>query len=214
MQNLKVIAINAAAPEPHLIQACADGLKAGGVAVYPTDTFYGIGGNALDRHVVERIYKIKQRRRGKPLILLISRLAAFFALTADRPPYAERLARACWPGPLTLVLPASRGLPAFARSAEKTVALRIPASPLMRQLIDACGFPLTGSSANLSGGASPASAADLDRRILGQVDLLIDGGDTGARQGSTLVDCSGGRPVILRPGGFPDARVYEAAGAE
>jgi L-threonylcarbamoyladenylate synthase len=180
------------------------------MAVYPTDTFYSLGGNALNRRIVERIYEIKQRPREKPIILLISRLGQFRALTAERSEAAEGLARSCWPGPLTLILPASEDLPGFLRGRAGTVALRIPSSPLIRQLIDACGCPLTGTSANISGRPSPSSVKALDRRVLDQIDLLIDGGDTTARQGSTIVDCTGNRPVLLRSGAFPETRLRGA----
>ena len=205
---MKVVHISRKSPDRRLLLSCAGLLKEGRVAVYPTDTYYGIGGNALDRHVSDRVYEIKQRSREKPLILLISRMAQFHELTADRSAAAERLARTCWPGPLTLILPASEEIPGFVRGSAGTVALRIPSSPLIQQLIDACGFPLTGTSANIAGRPSPSTVKELDPCVREHIDLLIDGGDTDARQGSTIVDCTGNRPVLLRPGAFPETRLH------
>ena len=200
---MKIITINRDAPEISRLQECARALQDNSMAAYPTDTFYGLGGNPFARELVEKIYRVKRRSREKPLILLLGNMHQFESFTKDSPAFADRLTRVFWPGPLTLVLKASEAVPGFLQGEGETIAVRIPGCPVILELVKMCGFPLTGSSANLSGHPSPDSVQAIAPEILKQMDLVIDAGKTGTSCGSTIVDCTGDHPVVLREGVVP-----------
>ncbi|MDD8024919.1 MAG: L-threonylcarbamoyladenylate synthase [Acidobacteriota bacterium] len=171
-----------------------------GIAVYPTDTFYGLGGNAFSAAAVDRIYELKERFRDRPLPIVVSGLEMAAAVAAVLPEAFRRLAAVFWPGPLSLVVPARPVLPAAMLGPGGTVAMRVPALPWLRGLLDRTGFPLTSTSANRSGASEIDAAAEARRLFEGRVDLMIDGGKTPGGAVSTIVDLSGPEPLLLRPG--------------
>jgi L-threonylcarbamoyladenylate synthase len=196
---------------PRGLRAAAALLRAGELVAFPTETVYGLGADARNDRAVAAIFAAKGRPAFNPLIVHVADLAAAEAL-ADFDPAARALAAAFWPGPLTLVLPrrpdadlaerATAGLP--------TVALRAPAHPLARRLLDAFGGPLAAPSANPSGRVSPTTRAHVVEGLGGRIAAVLDGGACAVGLESTILGFEAGAPVLLRPGGLP-AETIEAA---
>jgi L-threonylcarbamoyladenylate synthase len=194
------------------VAAAASVLASGGLVAFPTETVYGLGADATDGEAVARLYAAKGRPRFNPLIAHVADFAAARALAmfdAD----AEKLARAFWPGPLTLVLPKAPGCPVsqLATAGLDTVAVRVPDHPVARDILLAFGKPVVAPSANRSGHVSPTTAAHVAADLGGRVDLIVDGGPTSVGVESTIVACLGA-PALLRPGGLPRADIERLLG--
>lgn len=174
-------------------------LKEGGIVAFPTETVYGLGANALDTKAVRKIFEAKGRPSDNPLIVHVHSIRSARQL-AHVTPRAKLLMKKFWPGPLTLVLKKKTGIPGVVTSGLSTVAIRMPSHTIALRLIRMAGVPVAAPSANRAGRPSPTRAEhvlhDLDRRI----DLILDGGPTHVGLESTVVDMTGHRPVILRPG--------------
>jgi L-threonylcarbamoyladenylate synthase len=175
-------------------------LRAGQVVALPTETVYGLAANALDQAAVRRIFEIKGRPSNNPIIVHVASGEMARACVADWPPAAERLARAFWPGPLTLVLPRAAKIPAVVTAGGGTVGIRWPGHPFIRAVIQECGFPLAAPSANLSNQISPTSAAHVQAQLDGRIPLIVDGGQSQVGIESTVLDLTVSPPRILRPG--------------
>lgn len=175
-------------------------LRAGELVALPTETVYGLAANALNPRAVERIFEIKGRPAHNPLIVHVASLAMAQACVARWPPIAARLARAFWPGPLTLVLPRAPELPAVVSAGGPTVGVRWPSHPFIQALIRACGFPLAAPSANPSNRLSPTLADHVRRHLGAQIPLIVDGGPCQVGIESTVLDISAHPPRLLRPG--------------
>lgn len=186
------------AAQPDAIEQALRILRAGGLAAFPTDTVYGVGALAFDGPAVESIYAAKDRPVEKAIPILIADADDLDKVAVDVPPMARILAARFWPGPLTLVVPKQPTLPE-AVSATATVAVRIPDHPVARALLRAAG-PMAVTSANLSGQPSPVDAGEVMRQLNGRIPLVLDGGATPGGVPSTLVDCLGAEPVLLREG--------------
>lgn len=197
--------------DPALAEAVAL-LRAGRLVAFPTETVYGLGADGLNPEAVARIYAAKGRPATNPVILHVADAAAARNLVSRWPAEAQALADRFWPGPLTLVLPASGAVPAIVRANGPTVALRCPAHPVALALIRAAGRPLAAPSANRSQHLSPTRAAHVASSLGGAVDLILDGGPTTAGLESTILDLSGDRPRILRPGPIPPADLAALVG--
>jgi L-threonylcarbamoyladenylate synthase len=193
------------ASQPTAIEKALRILRAGGLAAFPTDTVYGLGALACDGVAVESIYAAKQRPVEKAIPVLIADLADLDQVAVDIPDMARTLAARFWPGPLTLVVPKQSTLPA-AISASDTLAVRIPDHPAARALLRATG-PMAVTSANISGQPSPIDADEVLRQLNGRIQLVLDGGPTPGGIPSTLVDCLGAEPVILREGPLMQAQI-------
>lgn len=179
-------------------------LRGGDLVAFPTETVYGLGGNARDDRAVARIFDAKGRPRFNPLIVHLPDVAAAARL-ARLDGVAARLAAAFWPGPLTLVLPLrdGSGLSPLVTAGLDTVALRVPAHPLAQALLRASGLPLAAPSANPSGRVSPTSATHVLDGLDGRIAAVIDGGPCAVGVESTILAVDAvGRPVLLRPGGL------------
>lgn len=185
-------------------------IRAGRLVAFPTETVYGLGGDATDDTAVARIFQAKGRPRFNPLIVHLPDLAAA-RLIADFDDRAEALAAAFWPGPLTLVLPLRDGAPVspLVTAGLPTVAIRIPAHPLARALLSAVGRPVAAPSANPSGRVSPTRAAHVLDGLSGRIAAVLDGGASAVGVESTILGLDG-PPRLLRPGGIP-AEALEAA---
>ena len=186
------------ARDPQAIPRALEILRAGGLVAFPTDTVYGLGALAFNGKAVESIYAAKDRPVEKAIPILIGDMDDLDKIAVDVPVMARRLALRFWPGPVTLILPKVRTLPE-AVSATDTVAVRIPDHPVARALLRRIG-PLAVTSANLAGQVSPTNAEELIRQLNGRIPLILDGGETPGGIPSTLVDCLGAQPVILREG--------------
>lgn len=199
------------ADDPAITEA-ADILLAGGLVAFPTETVYGLGADGLNPEAVARIYAAKGRPATNPVILHVDCIASAKALVNQWPDTAQRLADRFWPGPLTLVLPASDIVPAIVRANGPSVALRCPAHRVALALIRAVGRPLAAPSANRSQHLSPTRAEHVASSLGEAVDLILDGGATEAGLESTILDLSGDRPRILRPGPIAPAEIAAIVG--
>jgi L-threonylcarbamoyladenylate synthase len=189
---------------PGLARAAAI-LRAGGLVAFPTETVYGLGADATSDRAVAAIFAAKGRPSFNPLILHVPDLAAAQALV-DLTPAGLALARAFWPGPLTLVAPLRAGAQAssLARAGLPTLAVRVPAHSVAQALLRATGLPVAAPSANPSGRISPTTAAHVLAGLAGRIDAVIDGGPCAVGLESTIVGLSPA-PVLLRAGGIPAA---------
>lgn len=175
-------------------------LREGGLVAFPTETVYGLGGNALDEHASEKIYAAKGRPSDNPLIAHISCMEELPALVREIPEAGRRLAEAYWPGPLTMIFRKRDEVPYETTGGLETVAVRMPSDPVASRLIRLAGVPVAAPSANTSGRPSPTRAEHVIEDLNGKIDMIIDGGQVGIGVESTIVDVSGETPVLLRPG--------------
>jgi L-threonylcarbamoyladenylate synthase len=180
------------------IQTALKILQGGGIVAFPTDTVYGLGSLVFDNAAIESIYTAKNRPIEKAIPILIGDLGDLDQVADNIPSMALCFAARFWPGPLTCVVPKKLILPP-AVSATQTVAVRIPDHPDARALLRAAG-PMAVTSANISGGASPSTAQEVYDQLKGRIPLILDGGKTQGGIPSTLVDCTGDNPIILREG--------------
>lgn len=177
-------------------------LRNGGLVGFPTETVYGLGGNALDGEAAKKIYAAKGRPSDNPLIVHVADKAQAKTIVAGMTPLEERLIDAFWPGPLTLVMPKKPCIPSETSGGLPTVAVRCPVHPAMQALIRAAGVPIAGPSANISGKPSPTTAADVYHDLGGRIDAIIDGGPCDIGLESTIISCADGKITIYRPGGI------------
>jgi len=182
------------------VQRAADLLRHGAVVALPTETVYGLAANALDESAVSKIFQIKGRPAHNPLIVHVASRAMAAACVTSFPEMAEKLSRAFWPGPLTLVLPRAHLIPTNVTAGGGTVAIRWPAHPFIQAVIRECDFPLAAPSANLSNRISPTNAGHVRAQLDGKIPLIVDGGQSQVGIESTVLDLSAKPPVILRPG--------------
>jgi L-threonylcarbamoyladenylate synthase len=197
---MRVLAVDARAPEPDIIAEAVRVLRGGGLVAFPTETVYGLGARALDANAIERIFVAKGRPRSHPLIAHVEGEAQARTLALAWNERASALARAFWPGPLTLVVPRAAIVPDAVTGGGDSVAVRAPAHPVARALLAALGEPIVAPSANRFQGLSPTRAAHVVSS-LGDADVLVlDGGACSEGIESTVVDVRGARPSILRRG--------------
>jgi L-threonylcarbamoyladenylate synthase len=175
-------------------------LRAGQVVALPTETVYGLAANALDANAVARVFEIKGRPANNPIIGHVADLAMARRCVSLWPVLADLLARAFWPGPLTLVLPRAPEIPDILTAGGPTVAIRWPRHPFIQEVIQRCGFPLAAPSANLSNRVSPTTAGHVAGQLGHKITLIIDGGPSQVGIESTVVDLSSTQPRVLRPG--------------
>ncbi len=192
-----VVRVDAQCPDPEAIARGAQILKAGGLVVFPTETVYGLGANALDAGAVAKIFAAKGRSARNPIIVHVANLDDAKKLVSAWPDSAQKLAEAFWPGPLTLVLPKHADVPDLVTAGGPTVALRMPAHAVALALLRACGLPLAAPSANRSTELSPTCAEHVR---LDLANLLLDAGPTTGGLESTVLDLTCTPPRLLRPG--------------
>ncbi len=196
----KIFRIDSAQIRRHQIREAAAILRSGGVVIYPTETFYALGAVPVISKAVERIYEIKGRDTAKALPLIASDLQAVFGAAAQWPDPADRLARIFWPGPLSLIIPASTSLSSALHAATGKIAVRVSSHPVARLLARACGGLIVSTSANMAGGKAPRSPGGIDAGLLAAVDALLDGGNLPGGFPSTIVDVSVYPAVVTRGG--------------
>lgn len=190
-------------PDPRVLLRAAGIIRQGGIVAYPTETYYGLGADPFSGAAMERLFEAKGRPADRSVILLLSHAGQAFDVadpTKGMKVWLDKLARAFWPGPLTVVLPARRGRAVPALAGAGSVAVRISSCPAAWQLVRAIGGPITSTSANLSGAEPAASAQAIDAALIARIDLILDAGPAPGGLPSTLLDLTGGRPAILREG--------------
>ena len=210
---MRVIQVNARAPERALIREAATVLRAGGLVAMPTETVYGLAANALDERAVDRIYEAKGRPAINPVIVHVANAAEARKLAAHWPDAAERLANTYWPGPLTLVVKKNPMIPGIVTAGGDTVGLRVPGHHVAIALIEAAGVPVAAPSANRSNQVSPTTAQHVIEGLGDRVDVVLDAGPTTIGIESTVVDVTGDRPRILRPGMITRNAIARVAGS-
>jgi L-threonylcarbamoyladenylate synthase len=177
-------------------------LKAGELVAIPTETVYGLAGNALNSAAVAKIFEAKNRPHFDPLIIHVNGLEAVGKYAADIPDQAFELASRFWPGPLTLVLPKKENVPDLTSAGLDTIGIRCPDHPLTRQLLRELPFPLAAPSANPFGYVSPTTAQHVDQQLGSRVSYILDGGSCDIGIESTIVGFEDSHPVIYRFGGL------------
>ena len=183
-----------------LIKEAGDVIRAGGLVAFPTETVYGLGGDALNPMSSEKIYRAKGRPSDNPLIVHIADMDALDAIVQEIPESAVKLAKRFWPGPLTMIMRKSDLVPYETTGGLDTVAVRMPVNRIAQELIRASGGYVAAPSANLSGRPSPTLAKYVVQDMDGRIDMIIDGGDVEIGLESTIVDLTVGEPTVLRPG--------------
>lgn len=176
-------------------------IRGGGLVGFPTETVYGLGGNALDPEAAKKIYAAKGRPSDNPLIVHVTGAAEAEELVRDVTPLERRLMEDFWPGPLTIVFPKKDIIPEETSGGLPTVALRCPSHPAAQALLRAAGVPIAAPSANVSGRPSPTRADDVLADLSGKIEAVIDGGPCQIGLESTIISCRTGEITIYRPGG-------------
>jgi L-threonylcarbamoyladenylate synthase len=197
--------------DPEAIAEAAQCIRAGALVGFPTETVYGLGADASNDAAVALIFAAKGRPPEHPLIVHVASAAQVADYASDVPEFAARLIAAFWPGPLTLILPRRAGVAAAAAGGQNSIGLRCPAHPVALALLQACGTGLAGPSANRFGRVSPTTALHVQEE-LGEDLLVLDGGPCAVGIESTIVDCTRGQPVLLRPGLLTRAQLEAACG--
>ena len=206
------IKIDAEKPDEKILADAGAVIRAGGLVAFPTETVYGLGGNALDPKASEKIYAAKGRPSDNPLIVHIAEIKDLYRIAEEVPEKALRLAEACWPGPLTMILKKKDIVPLQTTGGLDTVAVRMPSNRIAALFIKAAGGFVAAPSANLSGRPSPTKAAHVREDLGGRIDMILDGGESVIGLESTIVDCTEDPFVILRPGYIDEKRLKEILG--
>lgn len=207
-----ILRINPAAVDQAIIAGIASILRGNGTMAYPTETFYGLGAAAFSAKAVSRIFRLKKRDPLNPLPVVASDLDMVAGITLVPPPAFWALAEEFWPGPLTLVLKASPGLPAHLAGPGGSIGVRIPPLPWLRKLLFELSQPLTATSANISGEKEISEPAEVTAVFRGKVNLIVDGGTTPGGKPSTVLDLTGPEPRFIREGAVPADRIRAVLG--
>ncbi len=198
--DTKIIRIDEQHIDMALIEEAGEVIKAGGLVAFPTETVYGLGGDALNPLSSEKIYKAKGRPSDNPLIVHIADMECLEKIVREIPDSAYQLAEKFWPGPLTMILYKADIVPCETTGGLDTVAVRMPVHRVARELIRAAGGYVAAPSANRSGRPSPTVARYVTEDMDGRIDMIIDGGDVEIGLESTIVDLTSRQPTVLRPG--------------
>ena len=187
-------------------------LREGSLVAFPTETVYGLGGNALDAEASRKIYTVKGRPSDNPLIVHLAEWEEIYAI-AQPTPQAKALYDAFCPGPLTMILRKLPAVPDETTGGRNTVAIRFPSHPMARALIRAAGVPIAAPSANISKHVSPTSAEHVYKDLEGRIPLILDGGPSDVGIESTIVNLTGEEPTVLRPGAITAEEIRAVLGA-
>ena len=207
---MKTLLLSASAPDS--VEQAAAVIRSGGLLGIPTETVYGLGANGLDPEAVLKIFEAKGRPQDNPLILHVASARQVPEFCTSVPQAARELMDRFWPGPLTIILPARDLVPRRTTAGLDTVGVRCPATEVTRQVIRDAGVPIAAPSANISGKPSPTTAAHVLHDMDGKIDAILDAGPCSVGVESTIVDLSGNRPRLLRPGGIGPEQLREGLG--
>ncbi len=207
----KVYRVDPENPNAEVINLAATVLRDGGIIVFPTETVYGLGALADSCFGPHELFEVKVRPNTLPIPLLVETEDALDTYGIEVPEYAHNLAREFWPGAITLVVKASDAVPRDFRAPDGSIGLRSPDHEVVMELIQAAGGPLFATSANTHGNPAPSSFDEMEPRIISHADVVLDGGETQHQIPSTVVDCTGPEPRIVREGAIESERVMAAA---
>jgi L-threonylcarbamoyladenylate synthase len=214
MLNTLYYQVDPLSPAAERIAICGRLIREGGLVGFPTETVYGLGANALNGQACRRIFAAKGRPQDNPLIVHVAAPEDIVKLTSALPHLAVACMEHFWPGPLTLVVPKSEQVPSEVTAGLDTVAIRMPDHPVALELIRAAGVPIAAPSANLSGRPSPTLAKHVLEDLGGKIEAVLDGGACRVGVESTVLDVTGARPIILRPGGITLEQLEEGLGMQ
>lgn len=198
----KVIKIHEDKLESKILKECGEALRSGKLVVFPTETVYGLGANALEEEAVKKIFEAKGRPQDNPLIVHISEIEEITSLVKEVPKIAYKLMERFWPGPMTIILSKSSLIPNRTSGGLNSVGIRMPSNKIARQLIKVAKVPIAAPSANISGRPSPTDIETCIEDLNGKVDYIIGGEKCNVGVESTVIDCTVYPPCILRPGGI------------
>ena len=208
----KVVRIESVEKSESDIKEAGKILLNGGLVALPTETVYGLGANALDEEGAKRTYEVKGRPSDNPLIIHIAKLKDLEKVTTNPPEEAYLLAKAFWPGPLTMIVDKSERVPLGITGGQESVAVRMPNHPIALAIIEAGGGFVSAPSANTSGRPSPTSAAHVQEDLEGKIEMIVDGGSVSIGLESTIIDMTVSPPAILRPGEITQEMLEEVIG--
>ena len=210
--NTKIYKIQDTANDVTLLEEAGAIIREGGLVAFPTETVYGLGGDAMNPSASAKIYAAKGRPSDNPLIVHIWDFSQLEEIASELPPEAKKLSDAFWPGPLTMIVPKNDKIPYETTGGLDTVAVRMPSHPIAKEFIRLSGRMIAAPSANTSGRPSPTKAEHVAHDLDGKIDAIIDGGSVDIGLESTIVDLSEGIPTILRPGYITKAMLEEVVG--
>lgn len=208
--SAEVLKLDAFSPDPRVIRYAVSWLNRGSIVAIPTDTLYALAADPVNLSAVEEIYRVKGRPEQRALPILISSINHAMILARELPDNFYRLAEACWPGPLTIVVDASNRLPLKVTANTRRVALRWPKNTVVQKLIQELGVPLTGTSANVSGSPTCVSGEEVFRQLGDRIPLVLDSGETNGIMPSTIVELRGDHWCIGREGALPSDDILQA----
>ncbi|MBF8295573.1 MAG: Threonylcarbamoyl-AMP synthase [Bacteroidetes bacterium] len=212
MTETKILPVSPEALDAEIITQAADVLRRGGLVAFPTETVYGLGADVLNLEAVKKVFDVKGRPPDNPLIVHVAGTKQLDDIVDEIPDKAKTLGEAFWPGPLTLVMKRTILVSDLVTAGLDTVAVRMPDHPVALALIRALGEGIVGPSANLSGKPSPTTAQHVYDDLRGQIEVILDSGQTTIGMESTVVDVTVDPPVILRLGGLTRERIEEVIG--
>ncbi len=184
-------------------------LKKGGVIAHPTETFYGLGVDPFNEGAVRKLFELKGRGFDKPVSILVKNEEALFDISCEIPPAAERLIKRFWPGPLTIVFKAKKGIPKILTANTGKIGVRVSSNQIAKKLLDIIDMPITATSANPSGRKSPVTPQEVERYFGDKLDMIIDGGELEGKLGSTILDITEEDIKILRQGEITEELIRE-----
>jgi L-threonylcarbamoyladenylate synthase len=200
--NTKIIMLNENKPDIGILQEAGEVIRQGGLVVFPTETVYGLGANALDPDAVKKIFEAKGRPQDNPLIVHIAEIGEIKPLVSEIPEMAKKFMEKFWPGPMTIILPKSSIIPDVTSASLPCVGIRMPSNSIARELIRSSGVPIAAPSANISGRPSPTDVQRCIEDLSGKVDYIIGGEMCDIGLESTVIDCTTEPTCVLRPGGI------------
>jgi len=207
MKGCEILCVDPESPDEDTIGKAAALIKMGGLVVFPTSSFYGLGASAFHAETVDKVFRAKKRDPQNPVLILIASLAELDPLVRSVPKPAAQLMEALWPGSLTLVFQAADVLPSNLTGYTGKIGIRLASHAVAHSLVSAVGKPITGTSANISGQGGCSTVAGLDQHIRDQVDLVIDAGRLPGGEGSTVVDVTISPPKIIREGAIEAEKI-------
>jgi len=212
--SAELLKISRETPDPAAVRYAAEFIRRGELVAIPTDTFYGIAADPFNLAAVDQIYRVKGRPETRALPILVNCTAQAMTLARDVPYIFHKLAAKFWPGPLTILVEASTGVPLKVTAHTGNVALRWPKSPIVDALISSVNGPITGTSGNISGQPACASAVELLEQLGDRIPLIIDAGETPGILASTIVKLDGEDWTVMREGVISEQSIREAIAEE
>lgn len=206
----KILTVDSVSPNPESIARAGKTIRQGGVVIFPAKCMYGVAANALNHQSVEKVFNLKQRPQNMPILVLVKNRCALKNLVVSVSDEANKLMDVFWPGDLTLVFKAKNHIPALLTANTGKIGIRVPFHPVAKALVDTLDFPITGTSANLSGHVGCSDPVKLHPAVLEASDLILDSGPLKGGRGSSIVNVTTSPPTVLREGEISKAQIIKA----